>query len=214
MEIQAKLSFRHGTIMRIINSHGIDIKQLSDMCGWKYQNLTGFIRFKRMPKCEDSLKLFKVLKSLDSNITEDQIFPIEYNKIKEVLFDRIETKDIPLENLLSNQDIEACLIEDKSEDICYSVDSKKFIKEVEKILSVDIAYESDYQRERIKRIIFLKCGIDEERPLTFEEIAKKVNLTSECVRQIFNRGIRKLRNRSSLKCYEPLTSNQMEHILA
>ncbi len=53
--------------------------------------------------------------------------------------------------------------------------------------------------DRQKEILFLRFGIDTERPLRLEEIAKKYNLTRERIRQIESKAIRKLMRDRNIK---------------
>jgi RNA polymerase primary sigma factor len=53
--------------------------------------------------------------------------------------------------------------------------------------------------EREKEVLKLYFGIDNDQPLTLEEIGEKFNLTRERVRQIKEKAIRKLRHNSRSK---------------
>lgn len=63
--------------------------------------------------------------------------------------------------------------------------------EIEKVLST--------LTDREARIIKLYFGIDQDRPLTLEEIGERFNLTRERVRQIKEKALRKLRHKSRKK---------------
>ena len=135
MEIQAKLSFKHGRIMRIADSIGVSIKELAQMCGWDYQNLLAFVSFKRLSKCEDHESLFHTLRNIDSTLTEEDIFPELYDRVKGALHTRVSVKDIPLENLLScNPDMFA--IEDRTENrVALKIDAEKALIDMRELLS-------------------------------------------------------------------------------
>jgi len=63
--------------------------------------------------------------------------------------------------------------------------------EIEKVLST--------LTDREAKIIKLYFGIDQDRPLTLEEIGERFNLTRERVRQIKEKALRKLRHKSRKK---------------
>jgi len=184
MEIQAKLSFRHGLIMKTLNNANISIKDLSDMCGWNYQNLLCFINFRHIPKCENRESLFFTLKAIDNTISEEDIFPEIYNKIKGFLKTRSTIRDIPVENLLScNPDKFA--IEDKTENrLLLKIDMKKAFKEIKHLLN-----------EREKTVIKMSFGFGKKEAYTLDEIGEEVRVSRERVRQIKERALNKLKNK-------------------
>lgn len=62
---------------------------------------------------------------------------------------------------------------------------------------IEIALESLSSRE--KEVVMLYFGIDQEKPLTLEEIGSRFGLTRERVRQIKEKAIRRLRHTSRSK---------------
>jgi hypothetical protein len=186
MEIQAKLYFRHGAIMRIIDSAGISIKQLSFMCGWDYQNLLSFISFKYLPKSENKKSLINVLKNIDSSINYSDIFPTQYNKIRIAFKARISTKEIPIEKLLPLTD--TLLIENKEDNYLDEIDFNRLNNEIRKKIS-------DYEM----KIISLYFGINGNREHTLEEVGEKLKITRERTRLIKDRAIEKLRKKPEIK---------------
>ena len=49
-------------------------------------------------------------------------------------------------------------------------------------------------KERERQVIVLRCGLDDGRPRTLEEVGKEFNVTRERIRQIEAKALRKLRN--------------------
>ncbi|MFA7124284.1 MAG: sigma-70 family RNA polymerase sigma factor, partial [Candidatus Delongbacteria bacterium] len=62
---------------------------------------------------------------------------------------------------------------------------------------IDIALKSLTDKE--KEVIMLYFGIDQDQPMTLEEIGDKFGLTRERVRQIKEKAIRRLRHTSRSK---------------
>jgi RNA polymerase primary sigma factor len=50
--------------------------------------------------------------------------------------------------------------------------------------------------EREKKIIMLRFGLENERPMTLEEVGREFNVTRERIRQIEAKALRKLRHPS------------------
>jgi len=199
MEIQAKLSFKHGRIMRIVDSAGISIKELSKMCGWKYQNLLNFVSFKRLPKCEDHDSLLCALQSIDPTVTESDVFPELYNRVKGALHTRVSVRDIPLENLLPcNPDMFA--IEDRAENrVALKLDAEKALSEMRCILS---------HREML--ILNMYFGVGHKEPHSLEEIGKELRLTRERVRMIRECALDKLARHSEMQKYKGIGALEIE----
>lgn len=181
MEIQAKLSFKHGLIMRIINQAGVSIFDLSKMCGWKYQNLQNFISFKRLPKIENRNSLLHALQSIDPAVTELEIFPEAYDKVKDTLQTRVSNKDIPIENLLPySPDMFA--IEDHTENrVSFELDVKKALVEIGGILP-----------ERDATVLKMYYGIGLKESYSVGEIASQLNLSVAYVRRIKTKSLNNL----------------------
>ena len=191
MEIQAKLSFKHGRIVRILDSARITIKDLARMCEWDYQNLLAFVSFKRLPKCEDKNSLFQVLSTIDPTVTESEVFPKHYDKVKGALHTRVSVKDIPVENLLPFTN-EMHQIENSCEgQTLFNVGFEKAFLEIKRTVS-----------KREVEIIEMYYGLGGKKPHTLEEIGKKVMLTRDRVRQIRDRSLRKLGESYKFKPYK------------
>ena len=199
MEIQATLSFKHGRIMRIADSAGISIKELSKMCGWNYQNLLAFVSFKRLPKCEDHDSLFCTLQSIDSTVTESDVFPELYNQVKGALHTRVSVKDIPLENLLPC-DPDMFAIEDRTENrVALKLDTEKALSEMRGILS---------HREML--ILNMYFGVGYKYSYSLDEIGKEVHLSRERVRMIRERAFDKLARHSKMQKYKESGALEIE----
>ena len=191
MEIQAKLSFKHGRIVRILDSAGITIKGLARMCEWDYQNLLAFVSFKRFPKCEDKNSLFQVLSTIDPTVTEEEVFPEHYDKVKGALHTRVSVKDIPIENLLPSTN-GMYQIENSCEDqTLFNVGFEKAFLEIKRNLT-----------KREVEIIEMHYGLGGKKPHTFKEIGKKIMLSEARVQQIKDKSLRKLRWSHKFKPYE------------
>jgi hypothetical protein len=85
--------------MRVVLRHGITVKQLSQMCGWSYQNLRGFLNFRSFPKKENKEELFTCLKRLDPDITYEEVFPKEFKIAQKVFHSTTRITDIPLDQI-------------------------------------------------------------------------------------------------------------------
>ena len=199
MEIQVKLSFKHGRIVRIADSAGISIKELSAMCGWDYQNLLAFVSFKRLPKCEDRDSLFRTLQNIDPTVTETEVFPELYDQVKGALHTRVSVKDIPLENLLPcNPDMFA--IEDRTENrVALKLDAEKALSEMRGILS-----------EREMLILNMYFGVGYKEPYNLDEIGEELRLTRERVRLLKERALRNLARHSKMQKYKEIGALEIE----
>lgn len=199
MEIQAKLSFKHGRVMRVLDSAGMSVKELSIRCGWDYQNLLAFVSFKRLPKCENHDSLLYSLQSIDPTITETEVFPEQYDQVKDVLQTRLSSKDIPLANLLSFN-LDSIAIEDKTlEAVGYNLDMNKMISEVGDILE-----------GRELNILSLYFGIRGEKPHTLEKIANLYRLSPNRVGQIKENALKKLKSNNRFKKYKEIGADEIE----
>ena len=181
MEIQAKLSFKHGRLMRILNENDMNIKDMSLLCGWDYKALCNFISFKRIPENESRENLVMALQQLDPEIKESDIFPEQYDKLKEAFKTKVITKDIPLDKILS-YDMDTIAIADETME---AIDSK-----------IDISKAINFIKNKIDKrgqtVLFLYFGIGYKKPKTFLEIAKILGLSKERVRQIMYNKFRKI----------------------
>lgn len=193
MEIQAKLSFKHGRIMRVLDSAGISVKDFSEICGWGYQNLLAFVSFKRLPKCEDHERLLVSLQDIDPSITECEVFPPAYDQVKGVLHTRVSTKDIPVENLVfCNPDLFA--IDDKTENrVALKIDASNALCEIQDILT-----------GRNMQILEMYFGVGYKRPYTLEEIGKKLFITRERVSVLKDKSLRALERHSRMQKYKEI----------
>lgn len=182
MEIQAKLSFKHGRIIRILNSNNLNVKQLAILCGWNYQVLLNYISFKTIPKFQNKESLFTVLKNFDPTITYEEIFPEEYKKVKEAFRTRISIKNIPTENLLSYHSDFLAIDYDTENQIAYKLDAKKIINVSNNVLSKKEMY-----------VLKMYYGIDNKRSYDITEISQILNLSKKKVNIYRNRALRRLK---------------------
>jgi len=174
MEIQAKLSFKHGRIMRVLNENGLSIKDLSIMAGWDYQACQAFVNFKRIPRKSNRDNLFNALYSLDPDITYEEIFPEQYDKIKDILQPKVSIQDIPLKNLLPyNTDF--IPIEDNN------YKSVELTKDMEQLLKI-------IEKHCNKRSYDMLC-MYYGKEMTYQEVGKAFQLTTERVRGLIKKAL-------------------------
>ena len=69
--------------------------------------------------------------------------------------------------------------------------------EVERLLSERVAGQ-DPLTSRERRVLQLRFGLDDGRTRTFEEVGREFNVTSELIRQIEEKALRKLRQGGSI----------------
>ena len=189
MKVEARLSFRLGRVMEVLQAHGYTLKRLAQEAGWDYGSLTSYLRFQgrayptRPEKCD---LLFQVLQKLDPTITWEEVFPKEYMKAKLALgYTRTVNQDIPSEMLVPYREIKQLEVRDESyEEMERQKDARK------------IALKGLYLLTHTEHtIVRLYHGIGGGRPRTFSEIGMEVNLTGSRVQQLYRRAIEKLRNK-------------------
>lgn len=192
MEIQAKLSFRHGRIMKALDYAGITLKELSTRSGCNYQDLIQFVSFKRVPKKLNRDLLVSCLKSIDPTIKEFEIFPEEYDKIKGALQTQVSTRDIPIENLLS-ANMDNFALEDKTADV------------IQQQIDTDKLYKCMYSILDSKELDILKryIGIDYDKQ-TLKEIGQFYHRGPESIRIYVQNAIRKLRYSGSFRKFHDI----------
>lgn len=199
MEIQAKLSFKHGRVMRVLDFAGMSVKELSVRCGWDYQNLLAFVSFKRLPKCEEHDSLLFSLQAIDPSITEAEVFPEQYDQVKKALHTRVSSKDIPASSLLSCN-LDSVAIEDKSfEAVDNDIDMNRMISDIEKVLG-----------GRQLNVLSMLFGIRGEKSHKPEEIAAIYGISITRVNEIKRDALMALRWSHRFKKYKEIGALEIE----
>lgn len=205
MEIETKISFKHGAIMRILKKHGIKPKQFAVMCGWKYQNLLQFINFDHLPKIESKEKLFDAIKLLDNKITETEIFPDIYNKACSILNTKIINNEIP-DNLLLSFEKNQIDMEYEDEGIKnfeLTHDFNLLKKDLDK-MAIPEAYSTETTTKMKLEIFKMYFGIGYDRTHTLKECSEKFFITPENARQSKEKMIRKFKRSFIFNKYKHL----------
>ena len=97
------------------------------------------------------------------------------------------TKDIPIDKMLSMTDKDVLKLEsDYSTDDIINQES----------LKIDIKALLNTLKDREKEFIVLHFGLEGKEPLCLEEISKKYKISTQRVRQILNKAMRRLNHRS------------------
>lgn len=139
-------------------------------------------------------KIFEEEKAKGKDVTEEDIANI-LKVDAEDIFDVLKSNDtinytVSLNNTLSSEDEKGTLIDVikneniKSPDTDLMVESMR--EDVEKILNKVLD-------EREKQVISMNYGLGGKEAMSFQEISDRLGLTKECIRQIKEKAMRKLR---------------------
>ena len=129
--------------------------------------------------CENRGDLLAVMQSIDPGISEESLFPNNYNKYAEVFYSRTSVHDIPTESLIP---YEECKMLEAPDGIDSDrMDAEHLIGKAYKVLT-------DRQMYVIKHYYGI-MGCDS---MTFDQLAKKLNMTAQCVRIHRNNGIKRM----------------------
>lgn len=185
MKIQAILNFKNASIVEILQKHNITIKKLAEITGINYITLRSIVRFKHNCSEKTKLKLIKGLQEIEPDIKYNDVFPKEYKEAVNIFgTTKKETKDIPKELMIRMDDMrEKILIESDIEQKLIEDDNKKMVLAIFSILS-----------KKEEFILSKYFGINEDRNYTFKEIGNKYNVTSDNIRQIMIRAMRKIKH--------------------
>jgi len=206
MKIQAKLSFSHDLIKRILKENKLTAKKLAKMCGWHYQNINCFINFRTYHPKENMNKLFKTLLKLDPTIQISDVFFKNHKEVIKILKPRVSIKEIP-ENkfvpLIDNDHLmergkENYLHTDNNFDdkILFNCTMDKFLNKIKKSIG-----------ERKYYLLASNYGLKGFEKKNLRELAKEFNLTHERIRQIIERIMSKIiHNGILIRPYEELNA--------
>ena len=137
--------------------------------------------------------------TLQRNPTEEELaneLGISVEKLRDLRECDSETVSLsaPINDQESDADELVDFIEDKRVNVEDNVLDEEYLNQFKKAL-----LESKALDKRQKEILFLRFGIDVERPLSLEEVARKYNLTRERIRQIESKAIRRLARDKNIK---------------
>ena len=117
---------------------------------------------------------------------------IELSKVREVI--KISQKTTSLETPIGddNDSYLGDFIADETNESPYDLTSKKLLKEnLDEVLSA--------LSEREARVLKMRFGLDEKRPMTLEEVGREFGVTRERIRQIEAKALRRLKHPSKRK---------------
>ncbi len=124
------------------------------------------------------------------------------HNLKECKIDTVSLST-PVNNQDGGQDELENFIEDKTTNIEDEVLREEYLKEFKKAIinckSID---------ERQREILFLRFGINTEKPYKLEEVSKKYGLTRERIRQIETKAIRRLAHDRNIRRFKVLDSTE------
>lgn len=137
--------------------------------------------------------------TLQRNPTEEELaneLGISVEKLRDLR--ECDSETVSLSAPINDQDSDADelvdFIEDKRVNVEDNVLDEEYLNQFKKAL-----LECKALDKRQKEILFLRFGIDVERPLSLEEVARKYNLTRERIRQIESKAIRRLARDKNIK---------------
>ena len=145
------------------------------------------------------------LKRTPTDIELAKELDISLDKLHNLKECKIDTVSLsaPINNQDSEQEELGNFIEDKTTNIEDEVLREEYLKEFKKAIlnckSID---------ERQREILFLRFGIDIEKPYKLEEVSKKFGLTRERIRQIETKAIRCLAHDRNIKKFKVSDSTE------
>lgn len=159
------------------NNLDITYEKFIEFISEKYKHLNYFFYGDKEFK-----KSFVFLKYIYYSLEENtKLTKTKLNKLKYLIIDN------GYEYMKDN--IDDVIVEDSTENII----NKIYIDEI-----MGIIFDTDILSEREKNIIKKRFGIYNSKRYTYDEIAKKENVTRERIRQIEAKSIRKLRRNSTI----------------
>ncbi len=187
-KISLSIKPKNGTIYDYMKKNGLSIKEFAGILGVGYSYLNGVINFKYVPKTDKGPSTNKLLDYFGCSFQE--MFPS--TKLKLISGEKVITKEIPIEKLISYEETDEKLLGYVPKHICLDFEDNKFQTIIKKLTSILTKREEEV----------LICRYYKNKTLT--ETAKKLNISRERVRQIELKFIRKLRNPSNSEYLEEL----------
>ena len=139
-------------------------------------------------------KIFDEEKAKGKEVTEDEVAKILEIDIQDVT-DALKQSDIigytvSLSNTLSSDDEKGTLIDVVENKNVKSPDSALMEESMRKDLSKILSKVLD---DREKQVICMNYGLGDFEAMSFQEISDRMGLTKECIRQVKEKAMRKLR---------------------
>jgi len=183
--IRTEIKFKNATFIKALEDNGYkSILQFSKVSGIGYQTLIDYASLRNKVIDLKKRVIIADLLKLDIGVLFDQYDEVvEKNK----KIPRKITKDIPIDKMLSMTDKDVLKLEsDYSTDDIINQES----------LKIDIKALLNTLKDREKEFIVLHFGLEGKEPLCLEEISKKYKISTQRVRQILNKAMRRLNHRS------------------
>ena len=180
--IRAEIRFKNSAFMSALERNGYkSIAEFSRQSGLSYSLLIEYANLKHIFEGKERRKL--IIRLLDSD--EWTLFE-QYREVveRENKVEKIVT-DIPIDKIISLDSKKLLQLESPD-----SID-EAMIKES---LEIDISFLLSTLKDRERDVLKMFFGIDRPYPLDLNEIAEKIGLTRERVRQIKEKGVRRLRH--------------------
>tara|TARA_Y100001951_G_scaffold103709_1_gene113183 strand:+ start:2599 stop:3276 length:678 start_codon:yes stop_codon:yes gene_type:complete len=181
--IRAEIKFKNAVFMKALEkSRYSSIAELSRVSKIGYQSLINFASLKGYPKEIDvQVELATLLDCDMEQLFEQYKELINKNKGNSNKL----TIDIPKEKMISMSSNKLLGLE--SDYDVNDINNKESLK-------IDVLSSLNTLKDREKDIIELHFGINKDRAYSMKEISEQYKLTRERVRQIFEKGMRRLRH--------------------
>ena len=196
--IRAEIRFKNSVFMSALESNGYkSIAEFSRQSGLSYSLLIEYANLKHIFEDKERRKL--IIRLLDSD--EWTLFE-QYREVveREHKIAKIVT-DIPIDKIISLESNKFLQLE--SPDI---VDESM----MQESLKIEITAALGLLKDRENEVLKMYYGIDRRYPLDLFEIAEKIGLTRERVRQIKEKAVRRLRHRSISRGLRPYLGQEKQ----
>ena len=182
--IRAEIKFKNATLMNALEkSQYKSIAELSRISGISYHCLIELASLKRIPRdVKVQLKLAELLNCDLYDLFEQYEEIVHKNKgcVRKL------TADIPVDKMLSLSSSKILQLESDN-DIEYESNQNG--------LKIELNEALKYLKDREKTVIELYFGLNRNKKITLNDIAKEYNVSPQRVRQIKEEAIRSLRRR-------------------
>lgn len=187
MKVKAELRFKNQSILEIIKSHGMNVKQFSEMCGVNSQTVGNVIKFKHNVRPEVGQRIIDGLLHLDPSANVEEFLPKDYHKFVDAFKTKETTQDITSRMLAEPIRDDMIAIESEVEDIDDREDAKIICEKALLCLT-------KLQKESVE----MYYGLNGKKPLTMDKIADKMNVSRGCISERIVDSIKKIKDRTRI----------------